>query len=393
VKNLAAMDTSPLSDKPVVVLIGNYPLDRQESMLRFRNLIQARLESSGFPTESIFPQGWLGNLWKKGALAKWLGYLDKYVLFPAGLGMRLSAIKRKFSGRKIVVHICDHSNAVYTALARKRFPVLVSCHDLIAVRSALGEETYCPVSGFGKHLQFAILRGLKQGTSVACISKATQSDLLRLAGPVWADRSEVVPLALNYPYRTLPREEALGVLKRAGIELPYRGFVPHVGSGLPRKNREALLHAVARIKDSWAGEIVFAGEPLLLTELKLARSLGLEKRVREIPGPDNETLRALYSSAHCLIFMSYFEGFGWPILEAQASGCPVICSNRTSVPEVAGEGAFVHEPDDYAAIAGAIQRLHEPAVRDKLAALGFKNAQGYSIERMMGAYEEIYRRI
>lgn len=387
------MKTLPESDKPIVVLIGNYPLDRQESMLRFRDLIQARLESGGFLTESIFPRGCLGRILQKGALAKWLGYIDKYILFPAELGMRLSTIKRKFPNRKIVVHICDHSNAVYAAFARRWFPVLVSCHDLIAVRSARGEETYCPVSGFGKFLQLAILRGLGQASAVACISRSTQSDLIRLGGPALTARSQVVPLALNYPYRALPREETLGVLARTGIDLPYHGFVLHVGSGLPRKNREALFLSVAKIKDLWPGPIVFAGEPLLPAERKLARSLGLEDRVREISGPDNETLRALYNAAHCLIFMSRFEGFGWPILEAQASGCPVICSNRTSVPEVAGEGALIHEPDDYAAIAGDIQRLQEPAVRDKLAALGFRNAQGYSIERMMGAYEEIYRRI
>jgi glycosyltransferase involved in cell wall biosynthesis len=387
------MKTLPASDKPVVVLIGNYPLDRQESMLRFRNLIQARLESGGFLTESIFPRGYLGGLLQNGALAKWLGYIDKYILFPPGLALRLSALKRKYPDRKIVVHICDHSNAVYTALARNWFPVLVSCHDLIAVRSALGEETYCPVSGFGKYLQLAILRGLGQATAVACISRATQSDLIRLGGPVLTGRSQVIPLALNYPYRALPREEALAGLARAGIDLPFHGFVLHVGSGLLRKNREALLFSIARIKDSWPGPIVFAGDPLTSAEQALARSLGLEDRVREISRPDNETLLALYNAAHALIFMSYFEGFGWPILEAQASGCPIICSNRTSVPEVAGEGALIHEPDDYAAIAGDVQRLQEPAFRDSLVALGFKNAQGYSIERMMGAYEDVYRRI
>jgi glycosyltransferase involved in cell wall biosynthesis len=387
------MKALPVSDTPVVVLIGNYPLDRQESMLRFRDLLQDRLESGGFPTESIFPRGFFGRILQKGVSAKWLAYLDKYILFPPVLALRLSRIRRKYPGRKIVVHICDHANAVYAALARRWFPVLVTCHDLLAVRGARGEDTHCPASGFGKLLQAAILRGIGNATFVACISRATHSDLIRLSGPSMAGRSQVVPLTLNYPYRALSREEASGVLTRAGIDLSYHGFVLHVGSGALRKNREALLLSVARIKDSWPGKIVFAGEPLSSAEQTLARSLGLEDRLCGISRPDNETLLALYSAAQGLIFMSYSEGFGWPILEAQASGCPLICSNRTSVPEVAGEGALIHEPDDYAAIAGDIVRLQDPPFRDALIALGFKNARIYSSERMMGAYEEIYRRI
>jgi glycosyltransferase involved in cell wall biosynthesis len=382
------MKTLPASDKPVVVLVGNYPLDRQESMLRFRDLMQTRLESRGFSTESISPRSYFGRILHKGVLGKWLGYIDKYILFSPGLAMRLSGIKRKFP-----VHICDHANAVYASLARKRFPVLVTCHDLLAVRGARGEDTYCPASGTGKILQAAILRGIGDATFVACISRATRSDLIRLGGPAMDERSQVVPLTLNYPYRALPREEAVGGLARAGIDLPFHGFVLHVGSGHPRKNREALLLSVAQIKDSWPGQIVFAGDPLSSGEQALAKSLGLENRVRGITSPDNETLLALYNAAHCLIFMSYAEGFGWPILEAQASGCPVICSNRTSVPEVAGDGALIHEPEDYAAMAGDIRRLEEPAFRDGLIALGFENARNYSSERMMGAYEEIYRRI
>ena len=384
----------PAFEKPVIVLIGNYPIDRQESMLRFRDLLQERLEAAGFLVESLFPQGYLGPRVKPGGgLAKWMGYLDKYVLFPATLSRRLSKLKRDYRGRRVVVHICDHSNAVYAGLAKRWFRVLITCHDLIAVRSARGEDTDCPVSGFGKHLQEAVLRGLGQADGIACVSRATQSDLIRLAGTAVAGRSRVVPLALNYPYRVLAREEALGKLAAAGLDLPYRGYVLHVGSGLWRKNREALFQSVAQIKEAWPGLIVFAGEPLSPEMRDLARSLGLEKRVREIVRPDNETLVALYNAAHALVFMSRFEGFGWPILEAQASGCPVICSNRTSVPEVAGEGAVVLEADDHRAIAGAIQRLQESAVRDNVTALGFKNVQNYSRERMMDAYEDFYRRI
>jgi glycosyltransferase involved in cell wall biosynthesis len=215
----------------------------------------------------------------------------------------------------------------------------------------------------------------------------------RLAGSGETERSEVVPLTINYPYRVLRREEALDRLARAKVELPYQGYVLHVGSGLRRKNRQALLFSVAQIKDAWPGRIVFAGERLAEEDRSLARSLGVEERVCEIPGPDNETLQALYAAAHCLVFMSRFEGFGWPILEAQISGCPVICSNRTSVPEVAGAGALVHEPEDYAAIARDILRLQDASFRDNVIAAGLKNAQGYTRDRMMNAYEEIYRRI
>jgi glycosyltransferase involved in cell wall biosynthesis len=387
------MESSPASDKPVIVLIGNYPLDRQESMLRFRDLVQSRLNATGYITASIFPKGHLGRLVAKGGVGKWLAYVDKYLLFPAGLGAQLSALRSKYPGQKIVAHICDHSNAVYTSLVRQHFPVLVTCHDLLAVRGALGEDTDCPASRFGKMLQAAILKGLGKATAVACVSRATQSDLIRLGGADLANRSQVVPLALNYPYRQLSREEASGQLQRAGISLPYRGYVLHVGSALRRKNREALLLSVAQIKDAWPGLIVFAGEALSAEEKNLAQSLGLAERVREIARPDNATLQALYCAAHCFIFMSRFEGFGWPILEAQMSGCPVICSNRTSVPEVAGDGALINEPEDYPAIAKDIQRLQDPAFRDSLVALGLKNAAGYTNERMMGAYEKIYRQI
>ena len=387
------MQTSPALDKPVVVLIGNYPLDRQESMLRFRNLVQECLDSSGYTTESIFPKGYLGKIAQSGFWAKWFGYIDKYILFPLGLALQLWTIQRKYAGHKIVVHICDHSNAVYVSVARRWFPVLVTCHDLLAVRGALGEDTDCPASGFGRRLQAAILRGLGQATHVVCVSRATQADLIRLAGPAIADRSQVIPLALNYAYCAQTRDETLAVLARAKIDLPYHGYLLHVGSALRRKNREALLLSAAQIKESWPGPIVFAGERLSDRERHLAASLGLEKRVREIVQPDNDTLHALYSAADCFVFMSRFEGFGWPILEAQMSGCPVICSNRTSVPEVAGEGALILEPDDYTGIAHDIQRLQDASFRDNVIAHGLKNAQGFSSERMMSGYEEVYRRI
>ena len=362
-------------------------------MLRFRDLLLGQLKSAGYKTVSLSPESRFGELVKTGSWAKWLGYIDKYIIFPLALLRHVSSIKDEFIGRKVVVHICDHSNAVYVTKLRRWFPVLVTCHDLLAVRGALGEDTDCPASGFGKRLQAEILNGLSHANFVACVSRSTQSDLIRLAGLPMAQRSQVIPLALNFEYRELTRDEAMAVLAREKLDLSWRGFILHVGSALRRKNREALIHSVAQIKDAWPGQIVFAGEPLTEKERSLAQSLGLWDRVREIVGPSNETLRALYSAAHCFVFMSRFEGFGWPILEAQMSGCPVICSDRTSVPEVAGEGALIHDAEDFAAVARDIQRLQDPAFRETVVAQGLKNAQSFSAGRMMQAYEDLYRRI
>jgi glycosyltransferase involved in cell wall biosynthesis len=378
---------------PLIVLLGNYPPDRQQSMLRFRDLVQGGLAADGFEVASIFPECRVGPASGKGPGAKWLGYVDKYLLFPLRFGSLLAALKARHPDRKLIVHICDHSNAVYTGLAQKHAPVVVTCHDLLAVRGALGEDTDCPASGLGRKLQMAILAGLKKANQIVCVSQATRADLIRLGGPELAGRATVLPLAQNYSYGPMTESDATAALRQAGLDLPYRGYILHVGSDLRRKNREALLLSAAQIKETWPGLIVFAGDPLTAEERAQAAALGLADRVREIQRPANATLHALYAAAHAFLFLSRAEGFGWPILEAQICGCPVICSNRTSVPEVAGDRALIHEPDAYADIAADIQRLQDATFRDKVSELGRANAASYTVERMMRGYEDIYRRL
>jgi glycosyltransferase involved in cell wall biosynthesis len=387
------MTTPPAPEKAAVVLIGNYPADRQESMLRFQRLLETELAARGYEVHSLAPFAILGRISARGPVGKWLAYVDKYLLFPPILALHLASIRRRLRGRRVVVHICDHANAVYASLARRWFPVLVTCHDLLAVRGARGEDTYCPASGFGKYLQAAIFRGIGKATFVACVSEATRSDLIRLGGPDLAARSNHVPLATSYPYRPVSREQSAALLAAAQLSLPYRGFVLHVGSDHPRKNRRGILLAMACIEDAWTGPIVFAGDALSPEEREVARKTGLHPRVVEVKRPSNETLLALYNTAHAQMFLSYAEGFGWPILEAQASGCPVIASNRTSVPEVAGPGAPVHGPEDYAAIGAEVLRLGEPAFREEVVANGLRNAASYSHARMMDAYEALYARL
>lgn len=117
------------ADKAMVLLIGNYPPDRQQSMDRFAMMMLVGLTAAGVPAELIRPQPFFGRFRSAGGfVAKWLAYIDKFVLFPWQLRTRMKTAPA-------LVHICDHSNAMY-ARHLSGVSVVVTCHDLLAVRGA-----------------------------------------------------------------------------------------------------------------------------------------------------------------------------------------------------------------------------------------------------------------
>lgn len=373
-----------------VLLIANYPADAQQSMLRFGALLNAELAGRGIAVETLAPGRVFGR--EKAAYAgigKWLAYLDKYVLFPAKLRWRARRL-----GPDAVVHIGDHSNAMYAGAAGAGgAPVVVTCHDLGAVRGARGEATDCPASWMGRRLQRWIARSLGRADLVACVSSATRDDVLRLIRTPTGDapHTRLVPMGLNAPYRALPTaeaEERLRVLE--GLDLSHP-FVLNVGSSLRRKNREAVLRIFAAAQEVFSGQLIFAGEALPPELVELAAQLGISGRVLQILEPTNERLEALYSRAFALLFPSRFEGFGWPVIEAQACGCPVLCSDAGSLGEVAGEGAFVAPAGDEAAFTIELMRLaDEPAARASWIEKGTANLARFRTETMVDRYLRIY---
>jgi glycosyltransferase involved in cell wall biosynthesis len=368
----------------MVLLIGNYGPDRQQSMQRFATMMLEGLAAVGVPVELIRPQPYLGRFRYAGNfIAKWLAYIDKFFLFAPTL-------RKKLAKRPAIVHVCDHSNAIYARQIRD-VPVVVTCHDLLAVRGALGEKTNCPASSTGKLLQRWIVAGLGQATVVACDSRATLEDARRLlACANGKPRLEMIPLGLSYPYRKLSPEEARARLAKFSI-LGDALFVLHVGSNLRRKNREGVLRIFARCKEEWNGSLVFAGEPLSDALYSLGRQLGISDRIVEAPDATNELLEALYNCATAMLFPSTFEGFGWPIAEAHACGCPVICTAREPMTEVAGSAGLTHRVDDEAGFATDLLRLTDPAERERWSARAVENAKRFSTARMISEYCELYR--
>lgn len=368
-----------------ILLVGNYEPDGQQSMARYAALLHGGLLEAGFDVSLALPRTALNRSGKAPAgWWKWVGYVDKLLLAPRDIDR---------AGRRAdLVHVCDHSNAVYVPQGSGA-PHVVTCHDLLAVRGALGEATDCPATPSGNVLQRMILAGLRRANAVACVSGATLRDASRLL-PEYGGELAVTPNALNHPYRVLAAEVRRERLRAVPALEDGEPFLLHVGSNLRRKNREVILYALAAIGSAWRGKMVFAGQPPSPELLVLAQQLGVADRLVTVDRPDNDLLEALYGSAHALLFPSRFEGFGWPIIEAQACGCPVICSDREPFPEVSGEAAILCDADDAAGFARAVIDLAAaPAWRAKLVRDGLANAGQYGRREMISRFSALYQRV
>jgi glycosyltransferase involved in cell wall biosynthesis len=240
----------------------------------------------------------------------------------------------------------------------------------------------------GKRLQAAILRNLAVIPAVACDSEATLKDFVRLTGREAG--SSLRKILLGFEGGFHPEREQKIRTGLAPFGLQPGAYLLHVGSSQRRKNREGILQVVERLGEKWSGQLVFAGEPLTGSQRQMARRLGVESRVVEINDVDDGLLRELYSGAHALLFPSFCEGFGWPILEAQACGCPVITADNTSLPEVAGEGALVFDADDIDGMAHAVLSLEDAETKASVVRCGFDNLKRFTVQRMATEYVTLY---
>jgi glycosyltransferase involved in cell wall biosynthesis len=371
------------SDMPRVLLLGNYPADNQPSMLRYSRMLRDELIRLGCDVDLIKPPVVI-NKRQSGPVSKWLGYVDKYVLFRQEL--------ERTAAKYDIIHVTDHSNAVYVPWIKNK-PTVVTCHDMLAVRGALGEDTDCPASPTGKILQRWILHGLSRASERVCISDATRDDVIRLLGPQYAQSTTTIKLWLESTARVLSREEALARIPAVNGFDPSEPFILHVGSNLARKNRDGIIRIFSRLKDRFAGKLVFAGAALTSELRALATKHGVADRVIEIVRPTDEVIEALYNLAFAFLFPSKFEGFGWPLIEAQACGCPVVCGSNPPLPEVVLDSAIKIDVNDEQGFADALVSLTDPTKRDFYREKGLQNVERYSATDSARNYLRIYSQL
>jgi glycosyltransferase involved in cell wall biosynthesis len=377
-----------------ILLIGNFAPDRQESMLRYGKLLAAGYRKAGHEVSVWSPEPRLVRLlprYRYGGPAKFVGYVDKFILFPRRVRERL---RREAAD---VVHILDHANAVYAPIFQGR-ALVATCHDLLQIQAARGEFAQHRVSAMGQRYQTWILNHIARLPHVITPSRQTADTLQRLT-PLPSENITVIPNGLNYPYRrSAPAAAALVVsrmvrersLPDATLDNLSQGFLLNVGGGQWYKNRRGLLDMFAEIRRRVvpAPVLVMVGKPLSSELTEHAARLGLSPYLIVVSGVSETQLQALYSLAKALIFPSWHEGFGWPVAEAQACGCPVFTSNRAPMTEVGGAGADYIDPGDPAAagrqIAQAWPSLPDLADRARLRAPEWR--QELMIDRYLSAY-------
>lgn len=245
-------------------------------------------------------------------------------------------------------------------------PTVVTVHDLIPLDLPQGRSSLEL-----RRFEQSIAAACEHATAVVTPSRYTCNRLIH-EHKLDARRGIVVPWAVTLGSDTIDIHKAEDIVRRYGID---RGYLLHFGAAEPRKNTKELIGAWAMVRRTyrqyWRLVIVGLDEKTMADCRKLAQSLGIEKDLVLLGFVPEKELPLLLTCASVLVYPSQSEGFGLPILEAFATATAVICSDTTSLPEVAGDAALLVPPDSATSLATAMtQLLKDPMRRSDLVQRG-----------------------
>lgn len=286
--------------------------------------------------------------------------------FPSkGLLPRLKNLRQARKLEADVHHIVGDVHYLAFSLPNDR--TVLTIHDCAALNRLTGWKRVI--------LRFFWFTGpMRRAAVVTTISETTKRELMRWVGSL-AEKVVVIPNCVGSEFRVTPKafDEQKPVCLQVGTK--WNKNLERVAAGLRGT--------------PWRLEIV--GQ-MSVDQRSVLRESGIE--FRELGRVSDAELVEAYQRCDLLIFASLYEGFGLPILEAQATGRPVITSNRSSMPEAAGDGALFVDPESVESIREAVEViLNEPTKREELVSKGFENVVKYRPEAIAARYAEVYEQV
>lgn len=249
---------------------------------------------------------------------------------------------------------------------------------------------------FRNHSRIVLPKVARRADQIITISEYSKQEIQRFLG-LPPEKISVTYLGVSPAFKPVRKDDPnlARFIERNDLRPP---FILHVGSFEPRKNIPALLEAFARLKNDSSAprQLVFTGgvrwKHSGITQ-KIAE-LGLQADLRILGHVPTEELPLLYNAADLFVYPSLYEGFGMPVVEAMACGCPTVTSNVTSLPEVAGEACILVDPTQPGEISAALQKvIEDPAVALGMRDRGLAQVQRFTWERCAQDTMAVYQKV
>lgn len=387
-------------ERPImnIVFLAHPDFEGHVSMPRFHMMLLDGMRKRGHRVQTFSPKPKFHSLPSPSKLKKWLGYIDQYLIFPEEVKRQM-----KLLPDDTLFVFTDNALGPWVPLAA-HMPHVIHCHDFMAQQAALGEIQEQKIKWTGRQYQKMIRKGYATGTNFISGSESTRRNLLKfLPSP-----PQVCELVYNGLYTRFERYNTQQARTIVGEQFRMdlsAGYLLHVGGNQWYKNREGVIE----IYNAWR-RIASTRLPLLLIGLKPSASLHARYKaspykndIHFISDAPDGIVNAAYSGATVFLFPSKAEGFGWPVAEAMASGCPVITTDQAPMTEVAGDAGFFipRRPVDdlsgeWAKNAGLlVERIVGFTDQERTAAIeaGVKNALRFDTDRALDKIESIYLKI
>ena len=349
-----------------------------------RNLAQALLRSGEVDARFFYGFGWSREI--RAAALPGAGGLRAVLLklLPRPYWLKRLGVQQRNFARGVRQHGFDVYHEPSFLSFRFPGPSVITIHDLSPLRYP---ETHPPerVRNIKQYLPDAIARAARIITDSEFVKREVVETL-----QVDPRRIEAIHLGVSPDYRPRRADETSACLARYGLQ--HGSYVLAVGTLEPRKNLVEAVEAHASLPEPLRKRL-----PLVIAGAKGWLSAELEERIAAdevrwlgyVPAAD---LPVLYSAARLLVYPSIYEGFGLPVLEAMASGIPVLTSDQASLPEVAGEAALMVNPREREALRNAILRLVEDSREAaRRVELGLVQARRFTWERCAERTLSVYR--